>query len=106
MRLIASALVTLAFAGVPALVQAQTLKVTYDISLAGLPLGALIALRRLARSALLHRLLGLPAALARAALWRLTLLSRRAALSLCTRGRAGLAAALHALRRRQAYSRQ
>jgi hypothetical protein len=39
MRLIASALVTLAFAGVPALAQAQTLKVTYDLSLAGLPLG-------------------------------------------------------------------
>jgi Protein of unknown function (DUF3108) len=39
MRLIASALVTLAFAGTGALAQAQTLKVTYDLSLAGLPLG-------------------------------------------------------------------
>jgi hypothetical protein len=71
------------------------------ILLAGLVLGALIALWRLARSALLHRLLlGLPAALARAALWRLTLLSRGAALralTLRTRGCAGLSAALHAL---------
>jgi hypothetical protein len=39
MRLLASALVTLAFAGAPALAQAQTLKVTYDLSLAGLPMG-------------------------------------------------------------------
>ena len=44
MRLIASALVTLAFAGSGSLAQAQaleaqTLKVSYDISLAGLPLG-------------------------------------------------------------------
>lgn len=39
MRLIASALVTLAFAGMGSFAQAQTLKVTYDISLAGLPLG-------------------------------------------------------------------
>jgi hypothetical protein len=39
MRLIASALVTLAFAGTGSLAQAQTLKVTYDLSLAGLPLG-------------------------------------------------------------------
>jgi hypothetical protein len=39
MRLIASALVTLAFAGIGSHVQAQTLKVNYDISLAGLPLG-------------------------------------------------------------------
>jgi len=39
MRLIASALMTLAFAGTGSLAQAQTLKVTYDISLAGLPLG-------------------------------------------------------------------
>jgi len=44
MRLIASALMTLAFAGSGALAQAQTapaqtLKVSYDITLAGLPLG-------------------------------------------------------------------
>ncbi|MBF9196122.1 DUF3108 domain-containing protein [Microvirga terrestris] len=39
MRLIASALVTLAFAGTASFAQAQTLKVTYDLSLAGLPLG-------------------------------------------------------------------
>jgi hypothetical protein len=39
MRLIASALVTLAFAGTAPFAQAQTLKVTYDLSLAGLPLG-------------------------------------------------------------------
>src|SRR5919107_2353948 len=44
MRLIASALVTLAFAGSGAIAQAQplktrTLKVSYDITLAGLPLG-------------------------------------------------------------------
>jgi len=44
MRLIASALVTLAFAGSGSLAQAQplkarTLKVSYDITLAGLPLG-------------------------------------------------------------------
>lgn len=39
MRLIASALVTLAFAGAASLAQAQTLRVTYDLSLAGLPLG-------------------------------------------------------------------
>ena len=39
MRLIASALVTLAFAGMGSFAQAQTLKVTYDISLAGLLLG-------------------------------------------------------------------
>ncbi|MBB3017043.1 hypothetical protein FHR70_000083 [Microvirga lupini] len=39
MRLIASALVTLAFAGTASLAQGQTLKVTYDLSLAGLPLG-------------------------------------------------------------------
>jgi hypothetical protein len=39
MRLIASAFVTLAFAGMGSLAQAQTLKVTYDLSLAGLPLG-------------------------------------------------------------------
>jgi len=39
MRFIASALVTLAFAGTASLAQAQTLKVSYDLSLAGLPLG-------------------------------------------------------------------
>ncbi|WP_262028471.1 DUF3108 domain-containing protein [Microvirga sp. Mcv34] len=39
MRLIASALVTLAFAGSASLAHAQTLKVSYDITLAGLPLG-------------------------------------------------------------------
>jgi hypothetical protein len=39
MRLIASALVTLAFAGTASFAQGQTLKVTYDLSLAGLPLG-------------------------------------------------------------------
>jgi hypothetical protein len=39
MRLIASAFVTLAFAGAGSFAHAQTLKVTYDISLAGLPLG-------------------------------------------------------------------
>jgi len=39
MRLIASALLTLAFAGTASLAQGQTLKVTYDLSLAGLPLG-------------------------------------------------------------------
>ena len=39
MRLIASAFMTLAFAGIGSLAQAQTLRVSYDISLAGLPLG-------------------------------------------------------------------
>lgn len=39
MRLIASAFVTLAFAGIGSLAQAETLRVSYDISLAGLPLG-------------------------------------------------------------------
>ena len=39
MRLIASALVTLAFVGTASFAQGQTLKVTYDLSLAGLPLG-------------------------------------------------------------------
>ncbi|MFC1460563.1 DUF3108 domain-containing protein [Microvirga arabica] len=39
MRLIALALVTLAFAGTASFAQGQTLKVTYDLSLAGLPLG-------------------------------------------------------------------
>ncbi|MBJ6124186.1 DUF3108 domain-containing protein [Microvirga splendida] len=39
MRLIASALATLAFAGTASFAQGQTLKVTYDLSLAGLPLG-------------------------------------------------------------------
>ncbi len=39
MRLIASTLVTLAFAGAGLQAQAQTLKVEYDLSLAGLPLG-------------------------------------------------------------------
>ncbi len=39
MRLIASAIVTLAFAGTASFAQGQTLKVTYDLSLAGLPLG-------------------------------------------------------------------
>jgi hypothetical protein len=39
MRLIASAVATLAFAGTASLAQAQTLRVTYDLSLAGLPLG-------------------------------------------------------------------
>jgi hypothetical protein len=77
------------------------------VLLSGLVLGALIALRRLARRALLHRLLlGLPATLARAALWRLPFLSRRAALALRTRGCAGLSAALHALGGCQAYARQ
>jgi hypothetical protein len=75
--------------------------------LAGLACGALLALRRLARSALLHRLLlRLSAALAWAALWRLTFLPRGAALTLRTRGSAGLAAALRTLCRRQAYARQ
>lgn len=39
MRLIASTLVTLALAGLGSHAQAQTLKVGYDLSLAGLPLG-------------------------------------------------------------------
>jgi hypothetical protein len=39
MRLIASAIVTLAFAGTASFAQGQTLTVTYDLSLAGLPLG-------------------------------------------------------------------
>lgn len=39
MRLIASALITLALAGTASSAQGQTLKVTYDLSLAGLPLG-------------------------------------------------------------------
>ena len=39
MRLIASTVATLAFAGTASLAQAQTLRVTYDLSLAGIPLG-------------------------------------------------------------------
>ena len=81
------------------------------VVLAGFGRCALIALR-LARGVLLHRLLlallRLSAALARAALRGLALLSGRAALralTLRTRGCAGLSA-LHALSGRQAYSRQ
>jgi hypothetical protein len=39
MRLTASTVATLAFAGTASLAQAQTLRVTYDLSLAGIPLG-------------------------------------------------------------------
>jgi hypothetical protein len=74
------------------------------VVLLGFARRALIALLPLARGALLHRLLlallGLPAALARATLRRLALLSRRAAwcaLTLGTRCCAGLSSALHAL---------
>jgi hypothetical protein len=71
------------------------------VVLLGSARGGLIALLRLTRGVLLHRLLlpllRLDAALARAALRRLALLSRSATLTLRARGCAGLPAALRVL---------